>query len=589
MMRSGLVLLLLSAATATTMPGDEAPAMKASGAAVGPTPAIVALQNDVERYISATGWSGSQWSVTVLSLDKGDTLVSHSPDLALAPASNMKLFTSAAALYYLGPQYRYSTFLLTAGKTENGVLDGDLILYGTGDPTLSDRFGQKLRVWNTFADTLTALGIREIRGRILADASYFVGSGAAQGWETDYITASYAAPASAISYAENIATLNIKPTAVGQPPEVKLVPGGEGIAIVNEARTVQRARSWIHVTRTTYDGPVIVRGQIGKNSVGVIRTIPVADPPKYAAAALRETLAKRGIVTTGGVDAVTSADASPVTGRMIFAPAYSDQPPLRVLAIHQSPPLVDILEVVNKKSHNLLAEQTLRTVGRVAVGEGSVEGGVKAVKHLLAAETGGASADLAIYDGSGLSTLNRVTSRSITHLLSFMAKSPMYTDYFETLPQSGARDGLHRMYRTGAEGNLRAKTGTIDNVSALSGYVRAANGERLAFSIISNRVPSTWRAKRVEDAIGARLAAFNRDGEVITVDLDDEARPAPAAKAKAKAKPASSGRTYTIKRGDTLSGIARKHGITVTQLQRANAGTILSEKRLIPGKKIKLP
>lgn len=590
MMRTGLVFLLLSAAAAT--PGVRlevpVPAAPASGGSE-PTPAITALQNDVERYISATGWRGSQWSVTVVSLDKGDTLVAHAPDLALAPASNMKLFTSAAALYYLGPHYRYSTFLLTAGKIENGVLNGDLVLYGTGDPTISDRFRQKHSVWNAFADSLISLGIREVRGRILADASYFAGSGAAQGWETDYITASYAAPASAISYAENIATLHIKPTQVGQPPEVTLVPGGEGIALVNQATTAARARSWIHVTRDSYDGPVIVRGQIGKGSHGVIRSIPVADPPKYAAAALREMLNKRGITTTGGIDAVSDASQSPVTGRMIFAPAYSDQPPVRVLAIHQSPPLFDILEVVNKRSHNLLAEQTLRTVGRVAVGEGSVEGGVKAVQHLLASETGGASPDLAIYDGSGLSTMNRVTSRSVIHLLSFMAKSPMFNDYFETLPESGARDGLGRMYRTPAERNLRAKTGTIDNVSALSGYVRAANGERLAFSIISNHVPSTWRAKRVEDQIGARLAAFLRDGEVPIEPAVTPTAATTTTKARPTAPAKTSGRTYVIKKGDTLSGIAKKHGITVSQLTRANAGAILSEKRLIPGKRIKLP
>jgi len=113
-------------------------------------------------------------------------------------------------------------------------------------------------------------------------------------------------------------------------------------------------------------------------------------------------------------------------------------------------------------------------------------------------------------DGSGLSPLNRVTPRAVVGLLSYMAASPFWEPYWESLPEAGARDGLRRMYKTGAERNLRAKTGTINRVSALSGYVRAANGERLAFSIISNAVPSTWRAKRVEDAIGARLAAFQR-------------------------------------------------------------------------------
>ncbi|MGH7462338.1 MAG: D-alanyl-D-alanine carboxypeptidase/D-alanyl-D-alanine endopeptidase, partial [Longimicrobiales bacterium] len=219
-------------------------------AAAAPNAAIATLRADIERLVASPG----RWSVTVISLDRGDTLIAHDADAPLAPASNMKLFTTAAALYYLGPQYRYNTFLLTDGAIENGVLQGDLILYGTGDPTISDRFGQKMRVWETFADTLSALGVREIRGKVVADASYFGGSGTAAGWEDDYMNASYAAPASALSFAENVATLQIKPAAeVGMKPEVRLIPGGEGsIALVNEATTVAGRRSWIHVSRQSY-------------------------------------------------------------------------------------------------------------------------------------------------------------------------------------------------------------------------------------------------------------------------------------------------------------------------------------------------
>ncbi len=595
MLRTGLIVFLLSAVPAGALRTDLlGSSYKATGPATDAAPSadVALLRADLERLIRSPG----SWSVTVVSLDRGDTLFSHSPDLPLAPASNMKLFTSAAALYYLGSQYRYSTFLLADGVIENGVLKGDLIIYGTGDPTISDRFGQKMAVWNAFADTLVALGVREVQGNIVADASYFGGPGAAAGWQDDYMNASYAASASALSFAENIATLHIKPAATtGAPPEVKLIPGGEGIAIVNEATTVAGRRSWIQVMRRSYDGPIQVRGQIGKSTLGVLKTVPVSDPPRWAAAVLRETLQKRGVQITGEVTAVQAPAESPLTGRMVFAPAFSDKPPVRVLAIHESPPLFDILEVVNKKSHNLLAEQTLRTVGRVALGEGTVEGGARAIHHLLQSETGSVPPGVQIYDGSGLSVLNRVTTRSIVALLSFMAKSPMSQDYMATLPEAGARDGLHRMYRTGAEHNLRAKTGTIDNVSALSGYVRAANGERLAFSIISNSVPSTYRAKRIEDAIGARLAAFDRAAETAPVISPAATAPTltpanePATKpvrTKAVTPRAVAARSYTIRPGDTLDGIARANSTTVKALQRANPG--LNPRRLMPGKKIKL-
>jgi LysM repeat protein len=148
------------------------------------------------------------------------------------------------------------------------------------------------------------------------------------------------------------------------------------------------------------------------------------------------------------------------------------------------------------------------------------------------------------------------------------------------------------MYRTEAEGNLRAKTGTIDNVSALSGYVRASDGEQIAFSILSNDVPSTFRAKRIEDAIGARIAAFNRTGAVPEPVAEPAAKTgsgtASSSKGKTTTKATSaSSRTHRIRKGDTLDGIARRNGMTVTQLRKANPG--LNPKRLIPGKSIKLP
>lgn len=573
------------------------------------------LQTEVQRLIDSPQWGNDRWSVMVISLDRGDTLVSIGGSETLAPASNMKLFTTAAALHYLGAQYRFTTFLLADGRIENGVLDGDLILYGTGDPTLSDRFGQKMAVWNAFADTIAALGIREIRGSIIGDASYFGGPGAAEGWQPTYMNASYAAPASALSYAENIVTLMIRPgPQAGWRPTVQVIPGGDGIAIVNEATTVARGRTSLHVARAAYDGPIVIRGQIVAGSGGMLRTVPLGDPQRWAAAVLRETLQKRGIPVAGGVKAVQDPEDSPVSGRAVFAPAFSQKEPLRVLAMHQSPPLIEVLEVINKKSHNLLAEQTLRAVGRVAVGKGTVDAGARAVLAMLGREgDDGDDSSPRIYDGSGLSILNRATARDIVELLAFMANSPTFDDYYFTLPEAGARDGLTRMGGTPAQGNLRAKTGTINYVSALSGYVKAANGERLAFSIIANNVPSTYRAKRIEDAIGARLASYSRPVAGATAPMPgsgaapDAVRqstgpadtpatntakanlpaPSPASAASSPAATPARARTHTIRKGDTLDGIAKRYGTTVTALRNANPG--LDPRRLIPGKTVRLP
>jgi serine-type D-Ala-D-Ala carboxypeptidase/endopeptidase (penicillin-binding protein 4) len=588
----------MSAAAAAMPLAAAAPVMPAA------VPAVVSagvearsLQADLERLIRRPGWTGDRWSVMVVSLDRGDTLFAHGAHEPLTPASNIKLFTTAAALYYLGPDYRYNTFLMATGPIQDGVLDGDLVVYGTGDPTFSARFGSALAVWQAFADTLQALGVREIRGDVVGDGSYFAGPGAGEGWQQSYMNASYAATAGALSYAENVATLHISPgSQPGWRPEIRLVPGGQGIAIVNQATTVAGGATRIDVRRTAYDGPVVVRGQIGRGAAAVTRAVPVSDPGRFAAAIFREVLHRREITVTGGVRAADTEAESPVTGRSVFAPALDSREPVRVLAVHTSPPILQILDIINRRSHNLMAEQVLRTVGRVAVGEGSVEGGRRALEAMLQAEGHAAPGEVAIYDGSGLSVLNRSSARGLISLLSVMAESPMWETYWGTLPEAGSPGGLRRMHRTGAEGNLRAKTGTIDRVSALSGYVRAANGERLAFAIISNNVPSTGMAKRIEDAIGARLAEFQRPlpGQAAAPSAEAPAGAAaappaagPPAPTQQAAQPAPGARTYTIRSGDPFDAIARRHGTTAAALQRANPG--VDPRRLRPGRTIRLP
>jgi serine-type D-Ala-D-Ala carboxypeptidase/endopeptidase (penicillin-binding protein 4) len=595
-------------ALASSLAQRPAAAQPAPPANVPAGDGAAGLRAQLEEMIRRPGWRDDRWSVMVVSLDRGDTLFARNAHEPLAPASNMKLFTTAAALYYLGPDFRWNTFLMATGPVQDGVLHGDLVVYGTGDPTFSGRFGGAMAVWHAFADTLEALGVREIRGDLVGDASYFRGSGAGEGWQTTYMNAAYAASSGALSYAENVATLQIRPAEqVGWRPEVRLVPGGEGIAVVNQARTVAGGTTRIHAARVAYDGPVVISGQIARGSAPVTRAVPVSDPSRLAVAIFRDVLQRRNIVTSGGLRAALTEAESPVTGRSVFAPALDSREPVRVLAVHTSPPIIEVLDIINRRSHNMMAEQVLRTVGRVALGDGSVEGGRRALDHMMRTEGHPSPGEIQIYDGSGLSVLNRSSAHGLVSLLAIMAESPMWQHYWETLPEAGAPGGLRRMQQTAAERNLRAKTGTINRVSSLAGYVRAANGERLAFAIISNNVPSTWMAKRVEDAIGGRLADFQRPTGTVAVD---PAAPQPAAPAQQPAAPAqqpaaraqqpaqqqraqqparqqAAPRTYTIRSGDTLDRIARQHGTTVAALQRANPG--LNPRRLIPGRTIQLP
>jgi D-alanyl-D-alanine carboxypeptidase/D-alanyl-D-alanine-endopeptidase (penicillin-binding protein 4) len=472
-------------------------------------PAARALRDDLTRILREARLAGPGTGLLVVSLDQGDTLFAQNEATPLAPASNLKLFTTAAALHYLGPSFRFNTYLLADGAVRDGVLEGDLVLYGTGDPTLSERFGS--RALEEFADTLVALGIREIRGDVVGDASYFGGSGAGMGWNPDYSTATYAAPASALSFAENIAMLEIRPGPAGERPTVRVVPGGGGIEVVNQLSTAAGGRSSVALARSGYEGPLTVRGRVSSRSGTWRRWLPVSDPPAFAAGALREALEQRGITILGAVRAVHDAAESPVNGGSLFAPGTEPgSPVLQVLAVHTSPPLLEVLDVVNGKSHNFMAEQVLRTLGRMVAGDGSIEGGTAALNRFARDVLGLKTAAFEAFDGSGLSPLNRVTAGATVRLLSFAAGAVFWQSYLGTLPQAGSPTGLRRMYRTPAEGRLWAKTGTIRQVSALSGYVRSAGGEWLAFSILTNETRSTGRAKAAEDRIGARLAAFDR-------------------------------------------------------------------------------
>jgi serine-type D-Ala-D-Ala carboxypeptidase/endopeptidase (penicillin-binding protein 4) len=512
---SKVTLLILTAmalgAGAPAAPSGD-PAARAAGpapagrAAVSEPAALNTLRAGLDRLVQSPATRGERWSILVVSLDRGDTLFAHTPGEALAPASNMKLFTSAAALEYLGPDFRYVTYLFTDGPIRDGVVEGNLYLYGTGDPTLGSRFAQSAApALVALADSLRARGVREIRGDLIGDGSYFAGPGTGEGWHPDNLNAWYAPQAGALSVHENLVRVEVRPGAPGGPPELSYVPGGEGVAVLNQAVTGSGGR--VDVRRMEYGGPIVVRGRIASGNPSF--AVSVGDPAMYAAALFRDVLLRREIAVHGTVHAITDAARSPVTSRTVFAPAYdAEAPRLQVLGVHTSAPLPEILTVINHQSQNFYSEQVLRTLGRAVGGDGSAVAGGWAVKQLLA-RAGVDTAGVHVADGCGLSPLNLASARSFVALLDYMARSPHADLFRESLPVAGEVRRFRRMGGTPAAGNLQAKTGTIERVSALSGYVRAANGERLAFSIISNDI-SVPRGKYIENMIGAQLAAFDR-------------------------------------------------------------------------------
>jgi D-alanyl-D-alanine carboxypeptidase/D-alanyl-D-alanine-endopeptidase (penicillin-binding protein 4) len=495
------------------------PAAGQSGAAAGSDPAVVQFQADVESVLGSPGWTRATWGVIAVSLDTGDTLFAHNPDTPLVPASNVKLLTTAAALHYLGGDFRYRTFALATGPVVKGVLQGDLVLYGTGDPGLSDRFHpSRGAVFDTLAAQLRGAGIERVAGRVLGDGTFFSGPDRVADWDAADLNDWFAAASPALSYNENVVTLRVEATRAGEAPRVHTLPDHGGSPISNEARTVGgRPSSRLIVERPDPLEATLVRGDLPTSAPDVWRRLTVQDPVLFAAHGFLGALEAAGIVVDGGPGRVTDVSASALGATKVFSTQATGGP--RVVAEYRSPPLREYLAVINQESHNLFADMVLRTVGRVVEGEGSYAAGARAVERYLYREVGLPEGSVHLVDGSGLAATNRAPPSAFVAVMDHLARSPVWETFWATLPEAGGRQ-LRRMRQTQAAGNLRAKTGTIRGVSALSGMVRTHDGERIAFSIVGNALPSAWGAKRLEDRIGARLASLTRalgDGDRSTL------------------------------------------------------------------------
>lgn len=482
---------------------------------VAPGPAVLGLRDELGRVLDGTGWSSSRWSVLAVSLDRGDTLFTRDPDLPLAPASNAKILTSGAALHYLGADFRFQTFVLASGTLDDGILEGDLVLYGTGDPTISDRlFPSKTAVLDSLARTVASLGVRRVRGAVVGDGSFFRDALLPETWPDEDLNDWFAAPVSALSFNENVVTLRIEPGPYpGASPIVHTIPEGLPVEVRNVATTVA-GRAWppIMLDRSHPSAPLGLVGELPLRGREVWRVVTMDDPARFAAFAFRDALERAGVAadTARGLD---PGEASLPPDARLSAPGLLAGSAPRVLAVHRSPPLSDLLEVLNKESHNLYAETLLKTMGQVVLGDPTLQGGAEAVRRYLVSVVGASPASFRIQDGSGLSPENRVSASTLVRVMAHLTDTPHGRSFWASLPEAGNYRELRRMYRGAAARNLRAKTGTIEGVSALSGTVRTADGERVLFSILSNNLPSSSWAKRIEDRIGLRLAGFSRHQE----------------------------------------------------------------------------
>ncbi len=444
---------------------------------------------------STPGVERAHWGVHAVALETGQVIATHNAAHFFTPASNTKLYTTALALRHLGPDYRYVTRVV-AGKPADsrGVISGELRLVGSGDPAMAARSypyryekepsprPPYVAALELLADRVAAAGVKRITGAIVGDDTLWAHDPFPTGWAVDDAAYDFGAPVSALTVEESAVEIRLTPGAeAGDPVTVELRPAVEYFWIDNRLRTASDA-SPLDLVRMPESGVVRLTGSL--KAGGPVRTLRTAvdDPARFAAHLFRDALTRRGIVVDG-----------PAIARHRTADIDAGAPEAEVeLARRESPPLSDIAQIVNKDSHNLIAEMLRRTVTASADWT-----------QLLEA-IGAAKGEYDLRDGSGLSRLNLVTPELTVRLLGALRGSPAAQALEASLPVAGQDGTLDNRFRglPGAD-RIRAKTGTLTHVSCLAGYADSATRGKLAFAIMVNgfNAPS----KEIRDAID-RLA-----------------------------------------------------------------------------------
>jgi len=434
------------------------------------------------------------FGIQIYSLDKGASLYQFQNDRLFIPASNLKLITTAAAMKYLGPNYRFITELWTSGKVRDEVLHGDLYLKGFGDPKLVTE-----QMW-LLANRLRNLPIRQVTGDLIADDSYFDRVRRVKTWKKKFGPQPFNAPLGALSFNFNTVTVFIMPgPKVGAKPVVVVDPDTDYIRISNRATTLRAGkRNRLIVNRLGRDGfnEIALTGGIPRNGGRSRYFLNITDPPYYTAKVLKRFLEKAGVEVAGKIKTgVLPKDAE-------------------LLVQHESESLALILRGLNKFSNNFVAEQVLKTLGAWAFGApGSTDNGIRVIARYL--QTLGISPDeYTLMDGSGLSRQSRLSPDHIVRVLRDVdADMGIYPEFIASLAIMG-QDGSakERMNDRPNGQRVRVKTGTLNGVSSLSGYFQSDGGERFAFSILMNDLKcGNNAAVSLQDKILMEGLAFKRD------------------------------------------------------------------------------
>ncbi len=489
------------------------------------------LAHQVEKLLADPAVARAHWGLSVVTLD-GKQVFSLNDGQYFNPASNAKLFTTAAAFALLPPALTYTTQVVAEGPIDsNGRLHGAIAILGVGDPNISgrtlpyttrtDRSNPPLAALEEMADQVARSGVRSIGGDVLGDDTWFPAEHYGTGWGWDDLEWLYGAPVSALTINDNAVFLNATPaTQAGELAVVSWDPAVPYYTLDNAITTVPRGTP-AHPGIERAPGSLAVRifGTTAIGTDGVHAALALEDPADFAARAFLGMLRGRGIDVTGTahprhrpmIDTASfvAEQSAPLSLQNVeLATVSVPAAGRRVLATHVSPPLSQDLVVTNKTSQNLHAELTLRTLGKLLAEDGSFAEGTRVVRQFLLG-AGVLPDDFFFYDGSGLSADDLVTPRAITTLLVYAARQPWGSGFRATLPVAGIDGSLTaRFVHSPLKGVLTAKTGTLAETHALSGYLTAMSGRTLAFSVlVNNRRPGSDAEKMLIDKLVETIAA----------------------------------------------------------------------------------
>ncbi len=481
-----------------------------------PPATLAELRERLAAHVGQSKYDAALWGAKIVSLDTGVTLFEQNPQKLFSPASNSKLYTVALALDRLGADYRIKTSLYAKARpSAAGLLEGDLIVYGRGDPTINARLhgGDIYQALEPLVSALTNAGVKSIAGDLVGDESYFHGPPFGSGWAWDDLEYYYGAEISALTINDNTLLATVKPgPRVDAPCQVALRPATGWLAFINRTQTAEKgATRELHFYHPLGQNVITVSGQMPVDDAGYTSEVTLHNPAGLFVSLFREALARQGIKVAGKVRSVNWMDrqAEPL-----------DLDKLVELGAVESLPMRDLAREVEKPSQNLYTNLLLAHVGEKfqsadsSADETSEKLGIRELNKFLA-EAGLKRGEVVFEEGSGLSRNNLTTPNATVTLLRYMSRHKCAQVYLEALPIAGVDGTLrNRMKDTPAAGNVRAKTGTLRWANSLSGHVTTAAGEHLIFSLMVNRYYESRPARGDLDTIGALLASFTgRTGE----------------------------------------------------------------------------